>query len=221
VLINSMQTTSSSGALTISGMKMYIYPVTSRSATPTARTRAERTGTTDRMTIFFEETSLPNDILESTEAEGISAPPPTPVEYFQNEYVGTTGSADISGIYEAAWASWGKLQGGASDNWLDGVVPSPEIAEGTLPVAPAAQEEEGGPALWDRAVRGVTEAEVATGRRKRRKVAAEAGATVPRAKRVYRNCRACGTRNHNRRLFCTGCYGGKDEMGKVEGTGGR
>jgi len=35
---------------------------------------------------------------------------------------------------------------------------------------------------------------------------------TPRAARVFRKCAKCGTMNHNRRLFCVGCYGGKDEM---------
>jgi len=41
---------------------------------------------------------------------------------------------------------------------------------------------------------------------------------VPREKRVFRTCARCGRKNHNRRLFCAGCYGGKDVMKGVSET---
>lgn len=35
---------------------------------------------------------------------------------------------------------------------------------------------------------------------------------IPRTARTYRNCSRCGTRNHNRRLFCTLCYQSRADM---------
>lgn len=40
---------------------------------------------------------------------------------------------------------------------------------------------------------------------------------IPREKRVTRRCAGCGTVNHVRRLFCSGCFGGKDVMKRKKG----
>jgi len=163
------------------------------------------------MTIFFEETSLYSATTESSGPPGIQAPPPspTPVEYFNDVYGDVPDAVGTSSIYDAVCASWRKLVSGDNDDVMTGILAA---MEGTEEEPKQKQEEERAPV---RAAGGSK-----SGRKKKRKARAEGVAKIPRNKRVFRNCRACGTRNHNRRLFCTGCYGGKHEMGYVE-DGGR
>jgi len=184
------------------------------------------------MTIFFEETSIPSDMPETNRASGIYAPPPSPlafpvapsplafpVEYFSNAYGGSTVEEDGPGIGGAAWESWKKLVGGGNDDVMAGIVAAMEGAgEATVrkqeDTTARARVRGGGESSRKHIVKK------RNSRKPKREAKAGSVAKIPLKDRVFRNCRACGTRNHNRRLFCTGCYGGKHEMGYVEDTEG-
>jgi len=189
-----MQTGRSSGTLTTHRMDIKKDGAQVVSGINTGTTEAESTDTTARMTIFFDETSVPSAGPDTAWEKGMIAPRPTPVEYFENLYGTGVATMALNGISGTTWTTCSDVLPEGSKELLATLKPpGVDVRESAV-----AKEEVTKQQGKDVKPRGGIKKKGKEGVRKR----------------IYRKCNACGTRNHNRRLICTGCYGGKDEIGK-------
>jgi len=134
-----------------------------------------------------------------TPGSGTSAPPSTPVEYFNEVY----GPGLIDGNEGAG--GWLEFLGDVAENL--GCTEENEAQEGRKTTVRTTGRSEGAASSCEKVRPGVETEEGRISKKPRGK---------PRGC-VFRGCARCATINHNRRLFCLGCYGSKDVMkGKKE-----